>query len=527
MIIPVSGLGQVGILTDGPKEKFPLNAWTAGRNVRFHDGAVEKMQGHIEVYATPLNPPWWLFPIARAGNYFWLYAGDTKVGATDGATHADITRVAGNYTTDLNVGWTGTSIEGIPVITNGTEVPQMWSPPALATKLIALTAWPGTYTCRAMKSLKRYLVALFVIKAGVQNPYMIKWSHQAPTNGVPASWDETDPTIDAGEWTLPTDGGFIVDGAPLRDDLIIYKEYQTWKMQYAAGVDIFRFTKAFDSFGAVSRRCAVEFFTGRQLVFTGDDIVLHDSQQAKSLINERLKTALVGTIDTTYFARSFVVINYAKFEVWVCFPETGQSSCTKALVWNWINDTWGFRDLPNTGFIAAGIVSPIVTSETWAGAVGTWADDPDVWGDRSYDPTKRQMLMAAPVTTKLHQMDQTQQADGVNMVSFVERQSLGFPLKSDQPPDFTRMKQINTIWPQIKGTVGGVVNIYLGTQKRIDGPVVYSAARPYTIGTTEFIDTSDVEASRMHALKFESTSNVEWKLGAYDADVVDRGIYYG
>ena len=47
---------------------------------------------------------------------------------------------------------------------------------------------------------------------GVRFPTMIKWSHEAPSGDVPQSWDETDDSKDAGEYTLPGEAGFIVDG---------------------------------------------------------------------------------------------------------------------------------------------------------------------------------------------------------------------------------------------------------------------------------------------------------------------------
>src|SRR3990167_6880195 len=522
MIIPVTGLGSVGIVTYLPPNELPLNAWTAVRNVRFIDGAVEKFSGHIEVFATPSWAPYWLLPIVEGGSFFWLYAGLTKAGATDGATHADITRAAGDYTTDLNIGWTGTVIEGKAVINNGSDVPQMWTP-ALANDLIALTGWTATHTARAMRSLKRYLVALDITKVATRYPNMIKWSHQAPTGGVPTSWNETDETLDAGEYNLSAEGGFLVDAIPIRDDLVVYKEQQTWLMQYVGGIDIFRFVKKFGEMGMLTKKCAVEFFSGKHLVFTGDDVIIHDSQQAESIISRRLISQITGTIDSTYYQRSFVAMNYTKKEVWVCFPETGNSVCTKALVWNWKENTWGIRDLPDTAFIASGIVDPIDSEELWSGAVGTWATDTDAWGDRSYDPAQRKMLMAIPGTTKLYTPDNTQQFDGVNMTSYVEKVGIGFPLKADKPPDYTTEKLLRGIWPRIRGTAGGIVNVYVGTQERVDGAVTYEAAFPFTIGTTEYVDC--LLTSKLHALKFESTGDVQWKLDGYDADIVPAGMH--
>jgi len=281
--------------------------------------------------------------------------------------------------------------------------------------------------------------------------------------------------------------------------------------------------KKFGEMGMLTKKCAVEFFSGKHLVFTGDDVIIHDSQQAESIISRRLISQITGTIDSTYYQRSFVAMNYTKKEVWVCFPETGNSVCTKALVWNWKENTWGIRDLPDTAFIASGIVDPIDSEELWSGAVGTWATDTDAWGDRSYDPAQRKMLMAIPGTTKLYTPDNTQQFDGVNMTSYVEKVGIGFPLKADKPPDYTTEKLLRGIWPRIRGTAGGIVNVYVGTQERVDGAVTYEAAFPFTIGTTEYVDC--LLTSKLHALKFESTGDVQWKLDGYDADIVPAGMH--
>ena len=523
MIVPVSNVGALGIVTDLPLNELPLNAWTAGRNVRFIDGAVEKFSGHIEVYATPSWAPYWLLPVPYNGTFFWLYAGLTKCGATDGATHADITRAAGgDYTTDLNIGWTGTQIEGMAVINNGSDVPQMWTP-SLVNDLTALTGWNANHLARSMRSLKRYLVALDITKTGTRYPHMIKWSHQAPTNGVPTSWDEADETLDAGEYNLSSEGGFLVDSAPLRDDLIVYKENQTWLMQYLGGIDIFRFIRRFSEMGMFARKCALEFFNGKHLVFTGEDVVLHDGQQANSIIAKRLLSSITGTIDSTYYQRSYIAANFKKKEVWICFPQTGSSICNTALVWNWQENVWGVRDIPNASFITSGIVYPIDTGETWSGASSDWSTDPLAWGDRSYDPSKKKMLMAIPGSTKLFTPDDSQQFNGTNYTSYVEKTAIGFPLKKDNPPDYTTEKLLRGIWPRISGTAGGVVNIYVGTQDRVDGAVNWEAAFPFTIGTTEFVDC--LLTSKLHALKFESIGNITWRLHGYDADVTPAGMH--
>src|SRR5688500_2043257 len=129
-LIPVSGAGQHGLITDLPPDELPLNAWTDARNVRFRRGAVEKILGHTEVFPGALLPAEFLLQSALSGTAYWLYASDEGAAATDGATHAIITRISGPYTASPSIGWTGTTIEDIPVINNGFDVPQVWDRPA-------------------------------------------------------------------------------------------------------------------------------------------------------------------------------------------------------------------------------------------------------------------------------------------------------------------------------------------------------------------------------------------------------------
>lgn len=526
MLIPVSAAGQYGLITDQPLNELPLNAWTAARNIRFREGAAEKFSGHSPVFEGVLYDPRWLMPVSSAGTALWLYASGTNVGATDGSSHANITRNSGPYTSNPAIAWTGTVIEKIPVINNGVDIPQMWNIAGLATKLQDLSAWPSDVRANTLTSLKRYLVALDVTKAGTRFPTMIKWSHQAPAGALPLTWDHTLPTNDAGEWILPDEGGFLVDGVALRDNLVLYKESETWLMRWVGGIKVFDFVRIFNSIGALSRHCALEFFSGKHLVFTGEDVVLHDGHQAESVISERNRNMLSNAIDLTNYHKSFIAVDYQNNEIWVAFPEPGQELCTRALVWNSKLNLWGSRDLPGTAYITSGIVTEQAAGETWEDAVGTWNTDSVAWKDRTSDPTKRRMLMTKNGSSpQLMIPGVSQQFNGEEMKVLLERQGIGFPLRVKQPPDYTRMKQVTTLWPKINGTKGGAVNVSLGTQESIDGDITWYPSQAYIIGETKSMDFSYVGVARIHAIRFESESNITWRLHGYDADVIDRGMY--
>ena len=522
---PVSALGQYGILQDRKPHELPLNAWSAGNNVRFREDFVEKFQGHVEIFDPPSVAPYYLLPVVYGSNYYWLYAGLAKVYAWNGSSHTNITRQTTGVDVDYNAtadkNWVSCVLGGIPILNNGVDSPQAWSPPTVATKLAELANWPANTICGSLRAFKSFLVALDVTKSGTRYPHMVKWSHPAPLGAVPASWDETDPTKDAGEWELKETNGAILDCLPLGDMNIIYKEDATHLMQFIGGTEIFKFSMLFETIGALSRRCAALVKPGVHTVLTKDDIILHSGteQSVSSLIESRVRRALFKDMSTSAAIRSFITVVRPRKEVWYCYCTPDASIPNKALVWNMVSNTFTFRDLPNAAHIASGVAYG--GSEAWNSAVGNWDSDTTVWSEAAFGTTFLRSLIAGAVNTKLFMADEGSNFNGTNMTATVERTGIGYPLKDGGPPDFAFRKFMTRLWPRIEGTLGGVVNVYVGSQDKVDGPVTYGSAMPFTIGDTVCLEP--MVNAPLHALKFESTGDIEWRLHGYDVEVRQAG----
>jgi len=521
--IPIAG--QYGIVVDVSPQEMPLNAWSGGKNVRFRDGYVEKFFGHVAVFDPPVVPPYWALPVPTVQGLLWLYAGLQKVYAWDGAAHFNITRqtasVDVDYSANATLNWTGGLLGGVPVINNGVDAPQMWFPAETGVKLEELGNWPALTTCRAFRSFKQYLLAMDVTKNTDRFPFMVKWSHAADPGDIPVSWDETDETRDAGEYEIKESGGFVLDSIPLKDTNVIYKEDEIWAQQYIGGINIFKFFRLFGTIGALSRRCAIEIPGGYHLVFGSNDIIKHNGVEATSILEGKYQRRIYSTIDPDNFAKCFVAVNKAAREVWFCYPETGNTLPNIALVWNMKTGALGLRDIPNVTHIAAGLVNLGVNSDLWSSNDGTWDDWAQAWGEREFNPSQEKLLLCNPVLTKLFRADTDTTFDLQPMESYIERVGLGFPLKTGESPDFTSKKFVSRIWPRISGTIGGVVNVHLGTQEKVDGPVTYKPSKPFVIGQQEHVDI--MADSRLHALKFSSDTALEWKLHSYDVDVRKSG----
>lgn len=522
--VAINEVGTVGIIADRQAHELPLNAWSGGQNIRMRDQYVEKSLGYTVAFGTPTVAPYYLLAAANATTRFWTYAGLNKIYCWDGAAHTDISRtVGGNYSATALRNWTGSVLGGIPVLNNGVDVPQFWSPVNTVGNFENLTAWNAGWSCAAMRAYKRFLIAMDVTKAGTRYPQMIKWSHPADPGFVPGSWDETDPTKDAGEYEIKDTQGEVFDCCTLRDANILYKADAVHAMQFIGGVDIFRFQKLFDSFGVFTRRSSVEYTAGKHAVFAVGDLIMHDGQNWQSIASKRLRRWLFNQIDPTNYSTCFVVSNPARFEVWFCFPQTGNSFPNKAVVWNWQDNAMSVIDLPGVAHIAAGLVDTSGVTDTWDGAVGTWDSDSSTWGELGANPSSYRLLEAYPSAPLLLRGDDTEQNNGVSFTSYIERLSLPIPLTNGGPPDMESIKFVRDIWPRIEGTDGGVVRVYIGSQMAVDGAITYKGPYNYTIGMTQHIPVR--VSGRLISIKFESIDATAWRLHGYELDVVRGGRF--
>jgi len=511
VIISLSNPGA-GVIKDKEAYDIPKDFWSNASNVRFNDGYAEKFLGHSSTLGTPSIAPYFLLPFQTTSLFYWIYAGLNKVYVTEGDVHKNITRSSGDYNATADEGWTGGVLGGIPILCNGIDAPQMLFPASPSNTLSELSNWPSNTLAEVVRPFKNYLVALNVNEGGEKYPYVVRWSHPADPGTVPTSWDYADATKDAGRQPLSESGGVIIDGGSLRDSFIIYRENATWEMRFIGGRFIFSFRQIFPNTGIFAKRCFIEF-EGKHFVLTSDDLIVHDGATSKSVLDGKYRNTLFDELrSATNSKRTYLAANYAKNEVWVCYPTSSASLPNKALVWNWRHDSLGFRALPSAAHIAFDVVDA-QTNATWDTLTGTWDTWTGSWDDRRYDPSKRAMLLADPTDTKLYELDSTNQFDGINMTATLER--TGLLLTRNDEVDFDSIKRINRVYPKMSGS--GDVTIYIGYQMAANDAVTWDLGTTFTIGTDHKVD---VRASgRLMAIKIKSAGDVSWKLHGIDLDV--------
>lgn len=530
--ISFDNVGAIGFIGDVLPHQLPPNAWSGGQNVRMRDGFAKKMEGHTPVYGTPLGDPYWLLPCPTTLDFFWLYASLTNVYVVDSArNHTDISRtVGGPYIASLDIGWNGGLLQGLPIINNGLDDPQVWNPPTAVTKLVALPNWPANTKARVIRPFKSFLFALDMTENGPRYPHKVRWSHPADPGNVPSTWDVADTTKDAGQETLPDSGGFLVDCKQLRDINVVYKEDQTWGFQYIGGNKIFRSYRILEESGMIARDCAASFFAGgvKHAVFGGDDLFVHDGNNAESIADKRVRRWLYNQLSSDNYERCFVVPNYPEKEIWFCFVPQGETLVTMALPWKWRENVFAPpRQIPNIRFAAAGIVNDTGASATWDGDSATWDSDATLWDDKVFGAANRKVLLAVPGASKALQLvDATNQFAGASFTSYLER--VGIPYaKNDQKgqpiADESVKKLCSELWPRIEAAPGTVVEVYVGAHEDVNAAITWQGPFNFVVGTHRKVDP--VISGRFLAAKFRTLADVDWKLHGYAMEIKPIGKY--
>ena len=504
VLIDIPNLGQIGQVSDPKPKQIPPNAWTTLSNIRCQNGQIKSFAGHGD-FTTPSVVPYYLLPVASGANYYWIYCGLAKVYIFDGSTHTDITRAAGDYTGLSTNRWNGCLINGYPVLNNGVDVPQVLNPVSAATDLVAITGWDSNWKAKVIRTYKSFLVALNVEKSGDSFPHMVKWSASDTLGSVPIDWDESSTSNDAGETSLGETSGFLVDGVALRDTFILYKEDSAYGMQYIGGQNTFRFYRISGLIGALAQDCAVEYPGGHFVVGDGD-VYVHDGQNSRSIIDKKNKQFLFDAIDADNYQNTFVTLSRGKSEIWICYPESGNTFCNKVLIWNYEDNTWAARDLPDkTTFMSPGILTsqaltwgtlPYATWDDWSGTT---------WGARSYSPVA-DSLVGATENTKIYQFEDGNQFDGVNALCYAERTDLNLG-------GMTEAHTVNAIYPNAEGDS---FDIYVGSQELANSAIFWEGPYSFNPSTDKKIDCR--VTGLLHAIKFESEADVNWSVGSYEVD---------
>jgi hypothetical protein len=505
--LTVPTCGKYGFVADQPAQELPLSAWSDAQNFRFRDGRAERVRGPLQVFDDPTVTPYYVTPYQQGESFYWIHAGLAKVFVDDGSLRTEITP-ASDFTGGIDDRWSGGVLNGVLVLNNGVEKPVYWGGD-IANNLATLPGWDATWLTACIRPFKNYLIALDVTKGSVRDPYMVKWSHVAEPGAVPDDWDETSATNDAGEYTTAETPDILLDGMPMGDAFIIYKQRSMYVMRPTYDARIFQFQRLPGDLGILAKGCVADTPIGHVVLGSGD-VFVHSGGAPVSIINGLDRDYLFTTLNPSNYERSFVVAHPARNEVWVCYPATGYDYCSRAMVYNWIDKTWSKRELVAATYGACGQLYS-VSNNSIDSDPNPIDDDLTSINENAFPETQTRLVLTT--TTELQMADGNEEG---SETAYLERSDL--PIGT---PD--RLKLLKSVVPRIAAAAGTEVQIEFGARNDVEQDVAWSDPITYTVGTS--YAAYGFAQGRWLAIRFTSLDANPWSIRSYDLEFEETGYF--
>lgn len=512
MFVRISGFENTDTILDIPSHVLRGNVITAGQNYTIRDGKIGSRRGYLKPYGEPSVVPYWLLSGAIGNEQYWLYAGLEKIYLLESSLHTNATRqvasVDVNYAATVDMPWTGGAFNGLGILNNQNDIPQVFS--SLTARCANMANWPSTLRCKSLRPFRNFLIAANVIEGAGEYPQVLRWSHPADPGAVPTSWDYTNPTTDTGRIAFAETKGILVDSLSAQDVHIVYKNDSTYYMQFVGAPNIFNIQPISLISGLLSQNCMVNV-PGGQVALTYDDVVFVTPRSVQSIADKRVRKHLFAGINFEHSVRAFLAVNPAQNEVWVCIP-AGTTYASLAYIWRWTDNKWSLRTLPDLLHMAAGF--DVSSTDTWDAASGTHDSDTQPWG--TFDVTASQFLgVSAANSGDLFAFDAGATDNAITTAVSVVHDSIDALLGEENPKHF--MVLVKRLRPHFTPeSLNAQINFEVGMRNTLTDTIRWTAIKPFTVGTTRDIFVR--KQGRYLSWRITSNSTQQWELDGMDVE---------
>jgi hypothetical protein len=398
-IAKVRNLSQAGVITDVDPFNIPANAFSMAVNARFRGGSVLRAPVFRRIPLTlAFADPRFVASNVPSSGFDTIYLGylNGRVTKYFGGTETDVS-VFAYVNASSDTPYTTCTLGSVFYVNRQDRVP--WALRVTDSVFQTLANWDSTWRANLLRTCGGALVALNVTKGGTSFPTMVKTSEFALVNAVPTTWDDTLTTNNATENILADLHGPIIEAQNLGQQLMIYGLNETWAMTADGSEEVFRYDKLFNDRGAVNANCVVEV-DRKHYVFGPNDIWVHDGTSKESICDLKVRDFIFSTINLAKSKRCYVVHDPSRKELRFCYMGVDPycafltaEGCNRCAIYNLVEKTWTFDDLP---FTFAAAVSNTDTTLTYDNVTSTYDTIGGTYLDQD-DSNKRVLVMVGDV----------------------------------------------------------------------------------------------------------------------------------
>jgi hypothetical protein len=509
--------GPIGVVQDVPPFAAPPDVYTSVQNMRVAGAGMARAAGVMAMFqdvgSGVLFPPKWVGAVIRSGAIWVLYAGDGGVGVTDGTAHYNVTP---------STGWApmqpgemmGGIYNGILIFNNPAAAsPWYWDGGLTVGSVKPLPGWPSGYFAKAVAPFGSHIFAGSISAAGVLNDGRLLWSDVAVPGSVPASWTPT-ASNQAGEIFLSTGSGQIQSMLGLGSQLMVYRSTGCWAVSYVGRPYIYTHRKVAAEVGCCSTNAAV-MVRGSHLVVTPGDIVLTDGTAVRSIGENRIKRTLFAQISEPALSLVHCYLLPTQSEVAIAIPAGQDQACNLAYVWDYAQDRWSIRELPDVAHTSSLYIPTTYAVDTWESDAGTWESDWNAWDSSPQGGFVVRGLAASAVHGRLFALDLGDlRYDGSMIEAMAER--LSVPIAGGK-----NVAMVSRLFPRVTAPEGTRLTVQVGAQLDPSAPVTWEAEQPYTVGAGVGVNSSAI--GRFISVRIKGAVLEEWAVAGWGVEFRTRG----
>lgn len=352
--------------------KLPKDAFSEMDNAYIKRGVIQKTEGYTELFDTEDGHPIvGIFNyITSTGSRQLLIADTKKLFKYSSGTVTDLDAVGGDYWSgDTSNFISSVNFRGICYMVNNKDQARQYNGSAVSTYKIDITGDTNNDVayCRFILAQKERLIIFSTSESGTLYPRRARWCSVT---------DETDWTND--EYVdCPTDG-WLYSVELIGDDIIgMFNDGSSWKFEYTGNPDL--------------------PFRWKLISKEGGSIAPHGTTTVKDLsimIDYRgLKQADIYNLkeidykipdfhlrfDTQYANKIYTERIEEEKQIWILYPELGQTVSNKILCLNYDEGNWSTKSISMSclGFYWQ------EDGLAWEDDSGTWAEDVGIWVEPS------------------------------------------------------------------------------------------------------------------------------------------------
>lgn len=533
-LVHLRDLAKYGVIADGDPFDLPSGAFSAGANIRFRNGKVTSGPVFRKVLTLGTSDPRFAFSSNPTQGLDFLFVSykNGKVSLISNGAETDYT-LSGYTPSSAEATWSSTTLAGVTYVNRSDRTPWYLRSSDTRFQNLASSGWDATWSAKLLRTCSGALVALNVQKGATLYPTMVKTSSIPQSGVVPSSWDINNPATLAVENILAEMQGPITDACQLGNDLIIYGFKEAWQMQANGQTSVYNFVKLPFQKGALNANCSVEW-DGMNIVFGADDIWRHDGNSEKSIAEGRVRDFIFSSINLAKSDRCFVKINprlnevvfgYCSGDGYSAFNSASTEGCNKQAVWNYVDDTWTFDDIPD---VFSATEANLSNSLTYASVTATYDTIGGSYQDQE-DGFKRVALYVGKanatygLSTALYAHDlfgpgsTVSNPVDVNATKsrYLERDGLDL---DELNADLKQYKLLRSIYPQARlGSAAANLMLAAGASDGFNVPAGVSTYQPYNGVTLYKCDFNVAGRFLSYRLKFDDYK--ELTLTGLDLDI--------